>query len=133
MLYELLAGCAPFEARDAFEMVRQHIQEPVPPLADKVGSDVPPELIAFVHRCLAKAPADRFADGNDALAGFWKLELDDEGPIWFTKPGGEPADAGVEGAASPNVTIALSDSDLDFEEIPPENSIILQRPPERPL
>lgn len=127
MLYELLCGHTPFEASNAFDMVRQHIQDPVPPLLGQVDADVPVGLIEFVHRCLAKAPEDRFATGNDALAAFWQLDLDDEGPIWFTKPDtGSPEP--TEGADSLNVTIALSDDDLVFEEIPPERSIILTLP-----
>lgn len=54
-LYQLLAGTPPFDGADA-ELVSKQLSASPPPLA------VDREVGAIVMRCLAKSPADRFAD-----------------------------------------------------------------------
>jgi serine/threonine-protein kinase len=55
MLYELLAGVRPF-AGSTFEVVKDHIQRPPPPLP----SDLPRVLHEVVDRALAKSPDGRY-------------------------------------------------------------------------
>jgi len=66
VLYEALTGSPPFESDSFFGTVVSILTEPVPPLAAK-APDVPPSLVALVHRCLAKDRDARFADAR-ALA-----------------------------------------------------------------
>lgn len=63
MLYELLAGRPPFEAPSYIALVTQHLQTPPPPLG-LARPDLPPTLVAAVHRALEKDPADRFANAT---------------------------------------------------------------------
>lgn len=69
LLYEALAGEPPFVGRTRVAVVARHLGEPPPPLTVMRG-DVPRSVAAVVERCLAKAPADRFATAEalrDAL------------------------------------------------------------------
>jgi len=64
VLYEMLAGRTPFDAHSAVELGIRHLQDPPPPLPDRV----PPELQRIVARALAKEPAERYADGDEMAA-----------------------------------------------------------------
>jgi serine/threonine-protein kinase len=69
--YFLLTGQPPFAGRSSVKMLAAHLYEPAAPLSAH-RSDVSVELQAVVLRCLAKNPADRFADAESleiALAG----------------------------------------------------------------
>jgi serine/threonine-protein kinase len=63
VLYEMLAGCCPFEGPIADVLIRQ-ITEPPVPLSEhrREGPPVPDSLEAIVMRCLEKEPQDRFQD-----------------------------------------------------------------------
>ncbi|NNJ13515.1 serine/threonine protein kinase, partial [Chloroflexales bacterium ZM16-3] len=64
ILYELVTGCAPYSARTLDDAVVGHVySQPVPPRA--LVPAMPAELEAIILRCLAKSPADRFADTGD--------------------------------------------------------------------
>ncbi|HYE06059.1 MAG TPA: serine/threonine-protein kinase [Planctomycetota bacterium] len=58
--YFLLTGRPPFEGRNALELLQAHQSAAVTP-PSSVNPAVPADLEAVVLRCLAKAPADRFA------------------------------------------------------------------------
>jgi eukaryotic-like serine/threonine-protein kinase len=64
VLYEMLAGHPPFEGSSSVELAMHHVNDRPPPLAD----DVPAALVEVVDYALAKAPADRYANGA-VLAG----------------------------------------------------------------
>ncbi len=76
ILYELLAGVAPFKADSMPELVWQILDSPHAPLSTR-RADVPPGLEAAIHRCLAKAPAARFADIAELAA-----DIAPFGPAW---------------------------------------------------
>ncbi len=59
--YFLLSATSPFAGRRPMQMLAAHLYEPPPSLATR-GVDVPEEVEAVIMRCLAKAPADRYAD-----------------------------------------------------------------------
>ncbi len=61
-----LTGRLPFESTDVTELVAMHITKPAPSVST-VAPGLPRRLAQAVDRCLAKAPADRFPDG-EALA-----------------------------------------------------------------
>jgi eukaryotic-like serine/threonine-protein kinase len=66
VLYEMLAGRAPFRGGSPVEIALRHVQEPPPPL----DPSVPTALVRVVERALAKDPASRYqsaAEMADAL------------------------------------------------------------------
>jgi serine/threonine-protein kinase len=71
LAYFLLTGQPPFAGRAAGRVLAAHVYEPPTPLTER-RPDVPEGLQAVVLRCLAKAPAERFAGAEEldgALAG----------------------------------------------------------------
>jgi serine/threonine-protein kinase len=64
MLFEMLAGRKPFVADDPIAVVRKHIGEPPPRLADVAPGTDFGDFEAVVAKALAKAPADRFASAQ---------------------------------------------------------------------
>src|SRR5437764_7235537 len=73
VLYEMLAGQPPFNARSAVELALRHLQEPPPDLPARV----PGALSAVVQRALAKQPASRFCDGAAMAAALRACRQDD--------------------------------------------------------
>lgn len=59
VLYEMLAGRAPFAGPTLDDLRRQHLLEPVPSLR-AANRDLPPGVEELVRMLLAKSPADRF-------------------------------------------------------------------------
>ena len=66
VLYELIAGRPPFRADTPAAIMRQQLMEEPRPL-NAVRVDTPPQLVWIVSRCLAKAPAQRYASADDLL------------------------------------------------------------------
>lgn len=67
VLYECLAGRPPFDATSVGEVLRQHLNLPVPGLRAG-GADVPRALESVVMRLLAKEPGKRYQSAAGALA-----------------------------------------------------------------
>lgn len=67
LLYELLTGHVPFEADSSYELMRKHVEEPMPKVAD-----ARPEIPAWVDELLARACAknrdDRFGSVEEFLS-----------------------------------------------------------------
>jgi serine/threonine-protein kinase len=59
VLYEMLAGRAPFVGTNGWDVAQQHLNEPPPKLA-RVRTDVPADLDAIVRRSLDKDEKRRF-------------------------------------------------------------------------
>jgi serine/threonine-protein kinase len=64
ILYELLAGRRPFEATEPMAVLHQHVYEQPPPL-ENYRSDLSPQTIYMVHRCLRKDPNERFQTATE--------------------------------------------------------------------
>ncbi|MCB9469454.1 MAG: protein kinase [Candidatus Obscuribacterales bacterium] len=61
LAFELFAGCTPFEAETALELVRKHALEEAPLLLNVAADDrLPEELEAVVAKTLAKDPENRY-------------------------------------------------------------------------
>ncbi len=67
VMYEMLAGKRAFDGQSTLERMLAVVKSVPEPLR-VCAPDVPPELEAIVERCLAKAPADRYANGEELLA-----------------------------------------------------------------
>jgi len=66
MLYEMLAGVGPFQAKNVYDLMRAHaMEDPATIRAVKPGVLVPPALNRFMRRCLAKRASDRPADAGE--------------------------------------------------------------------
>ena len=66
IIYELLTGKLPFDAKQPIEFIQYHVNEPPILLSERVeGLYFPPGLEAVVMRALAKDPDDRFASAAD--------------------------------------------------------------------
>ncbi|MBC7974940.1 MAG: serine/threonine protein kinase, partial [Myxococcales bacterium] len=69
VLYEMLAGRAPFEDKDPLAMLGAHVSRRPPPFAEVApGVDVPPPLEDIMQRGLMKMAAERIASAGDYLA-----------------------------------------------------------------
>ncbi|MBL9101023.1 MAG: protein kinase [Myxococcales bacterium] len=66
MFYAMLSGRLPFDADNNAALLYKHVHEEPPPLADALPEDhdIPDDLIALIHQCLAKNPADRPQDAG---------------------------------------------------------------------
>lgn len=65
ILYQMLAGQAPYKGSSAVEVLMKHMQEPLPvvPLRS-VQPPVPPGIEAVLQKALAKNPNERFQTGR---------------------------------------------------------------------
>jgi serine/threonine-protein kinase len=66
VLYEMLAGTRPFTGATKGAVLVAIARDPVPPLGER-APQVEARIEAVVNRCMAKAPADRFANGEEIL------------------------------------------------------------------
>ena len=66
MAYELISGQLPFSNRTPQRMLAAHMSEAPRPLSE-LRLDVPPQLAAFVMRCLEKDPAHRPQSASELL------------------------------------------------------------------
>jgi serine/threonine-protein kinase len=61
ILYEVLTGKLPFDAKNAMDYIQLHVTGKPVPLNQRVaGKTFPPLLEQVIHRALAKRPEDRF-------------------------------------------------------------------------
>ena len=73
VLYEALAGVAPFRGETPLEVLVAASRDTPVPLTE-LRQDLPPGLDAIVQRCLAKAPDDRFAGAQELLEALEALD-----------------------------------------------------------
>lgn len=60
IIYELLTGKLPFDARQPIEYIQLHVNEPPISMAERCEQSFPPGLEEVVMRALAKEPDDRY-------------------------------------------------------------------------
>ena len=87
ILYEILTGQRPFNGT-AVMLIREHLSTPPPPFSAKnPRNDVPPEVEAVVHRCLAKDPAGRPQSASELRDEFHRaIRTAAEGPPHRPEP-----------------------------------------------
>jgi serine/threonine-protein kinase len=74
MLYELLAGQAPFQGPNTMAILAKHAMEP-PPSIQVVRQSVPDEIEEAILQALEKTPADRFRDLNEFAEALERADL----------------------------------------------------------
>ncbi|GAB1469735.1 hypothetical protein MASR2M66_06120 [Chloroflexota bacterium] len=65
VLYELLAGCVPFDAESSFGVLMKHLNEPPPPI-----TGISKDMQAIIDRALAKDPAHRYNSAGEMVNEF---------------------------------------------------------------
>jgi serine/threonine-protein kinase len=78
MIYEMVAGRPPFDARGtggAYAIVAAHLRTP-PKSPSEVNPQVPPELARIILKALAKSPSERFPSAQEFLAALEAIRLD---------------------------------------------------------
>jgi serine/threonine protein kinase len=80
LLYEVLSGRRPFEGDSNMDTATAILRDDPAPL-DELRRDVPPGLQAILARCLEKAPAKRFASGQDLHDALLGLKRQLETPV----------------------------------------------------
>ncbi len=77
ILYELLTGKLPFDARTPMEFIGLHVQATPIPLADRApGNEYPVGLQDVLDRALAKKPEDRFQSAAEFAAALRSIVND---------------------------------------------------------
>jgi len=66
ILYEMLTGRHPFDARNSLSRMSAILEAEPPPLTSRLGS-IPRDLDRIVRRALAKEPSDRYGSMQDLL------------------------------------------------------------------
>ncbi len=75
VLYEMLAGHAPFTGSEGRAVMTRHMMDPVPPLVT-VRPDISSTVAYAVSRALAKVPSDRFATPAEFAEALAATELE---------------------------------------------------------
>jgi serine/threonine protein kinase/Tol biopolymer transport system component len=79
-LFEMLSGRRPYEADNAADIVKKHLQEPIPSVR-QFNEEIPQGVDDLVRKCLAKGPRDRFQTPTELLRAIEEaLEEEDSGP-----------------------------------------------------
>ncbi|MEO1271415.1 MAG: serine/threonine-protein kinase, partial [Myxococcota bacterium] len=84
MLYEMLCGVPPFRGETVMDVMLGHVQRRVPAIRNR---RVPTRLKAFVLKCLAKEPTERYPDAMAALHALTDLALPEREPFTEAAPG----------------------------------------------
>jgi serine/threonine-protein kinase len=64
LLYEMLAGHAPFIGANPQAVIARHVIDPAPPLGS-IRATITPAIEAAIRKAMAKPPADRFATADE--------------------------------------------------------------------
>jgi eukaryotic-like serine/threonine-protein kinase len=110
VLYELLSGKLPFDAKQPLEFIHLHVSKPPIPLQERAPDHpMPPGVEAAVMRALAKAPDDRYESAaafGEALKDVAQGRLRTGAMRAYTPPASvrpsppDPTPAGEAGGAS---------------------------------
>jgi serine/threonine-protein kinase len=107
ILYEVLTGKLPFNAKTPMEYIQKHVMEPPIPLNERIpGKTFPVGLGEAIAKALAKKPEERYrnaAEFAQALAPFAEPGSERALPVVPSSPEGSPAPAPAP-AQSPNAT-----------------------------
>ncbi len=101
MLFQLLAAEKPFPGRDTYELIRCHIEEPPPTLAEAAGGRrFSPQLEAVVARALSKSPDER-AQSAEEMSRELRAVPEASGAPWTARPAPPPPPRIAAGRAAP--------------------------------
>ncbi len=72
VMYEMLTGRLPFE-REGLNTTTSSLPDQAPPPPSQIRADLPPELDAFVLKCLSACPSHRYRTAERALVALTRL------------------------------------------------------------
>lgn len=72
-IYEMLAGTLPFDG-SVIDVLYKNATAPVPPIAERAGISVAPELEAIISKLTAKDAAERFSSAREVLLALEAIE-----------------------------------------------------------
>lgn len=78
MLYQMLSGELPFNARTPYGMLQMHVNEP-PPSISSLRADLPVSVNGVIYQALAKSPEDRYQSAKELVEDL-KLALEAQTP-----------------------------------------------------
>lgn len=70
--YHIFAGHPPFRGTSPFDVAIQHVQNEPTPLG-QIRPDLPAELLAMVHKMMAKKPEDRYQSAREIVKEIGRL------------------------------------------------------------
>jgi serine/threonine-protein kinase len=73
MLYEMVAGRAPFDGTTMSDIIAAILKDEPPPLTAQVP-DAPPALVQIINRCLQKEREARYATARDLARELRRLK-----------------------------------------------------------
>jgi serine/threonine-protein kinase len=104
ILYEVLTGKLPFEAKNPMEYIQLHVTAKPKPINERVaGKTFPPLLWTVLEQALAKKVEERFSSAAD-FANALQAVLN--GATELPKPGGAPNGASTKTVAMPSAAVA---------------------------
>ncbi|MCK6575679.1 serine/threonine protein kinase, partial [Myxococcota bacterium] len=127
ILFELMAGRAPFQGPTPTETARLRVMEPAPPLPAETGAS--PALAEVVDRALARLPEGRFASAADFAAALRACPELTTGPVEHPAApirGALTAVVELHGDATSDVGLSAASGDASLPGVPGMGS-----PPER--
>jgi serine/threonine protein kinase len=99
ILYELMTGQLPFEAKTPLDMMKAHVKDPPIPISQRVpGLKFSAELEATIAKALAKKPDDRYATAADFAEALRGCLRESAEPVSIGAPPLAPAAALASGA-----------------------------------
>lgn len=72
-IYEMLAGMLPFDG-SVIDVLYKNATAPAPPIAERSGIEVSPELEKVITKLMAKDPNERYSSARDVLAALEAIE-----------------------------------------------------------
>lgn len=72
VMYEMLTGRLPF-SRDGVKATTSSLPDQIPTPPSQIRADLPPELDAFVLKCLSACPSQRYRTAERALAALARI------------------------------------------------------------
>jgi serine/threonine protein kinase len=85
VIFELFTGAVPFRGDTVVATLFMHIQEP-PPLSGARAHRLPPALVPWLRRLLAKAPGERPSSAGEVALGLEAARAQPRGPVASPAP-----------------------------------------------
>jgi serine/threonine-protein kinase len=115
ILYEVLTGKLPFDAKSPMEYIQKHVMEPIIPLSSRAPeAGFPAELDVILNKALSKEPGGRYqtaAEFAEALRPFAADDTSDSPHSSLQRPDAAPASPAPPRAApsaTPTLLIAVA-------------------------